>query len=163
VRDAQRLILGAFCAALLVVGLTACATIINGTSQSVSISSQPSGAQVFVDGVPMGATPVSPDLKRKDKHTVRIELEGYEPFEMRLNRGTSGWIAGNIIFGGLIGLAVDAITGAMYKISPDEVVATLERSGSARAIDSGDVLLVDVVLQPKPGWEHIGDLTPVGD
>ena len=122
--------------------LTACATIINGTSQSISISSQPTGAQVFVDGVPMGVTPVAPDLKRKDKHLIRIEMEGYEPFELQLNRGVSGWIAGNIIFGGLIGLAVDAMTGAMYKLSPDEVIAVLQNGGTAQLYESGEVLLV---------------------
>lgn len=141
--------------------LTACATIINGTSQSISISSQPTGAQVFVDGVPMGVTPVAPDLKRKDKHLIRIEMEGYEPFELQLNRGVSGWIAGNIIFGGLIGLAVDAMTGAMYKLSPDEVIAVLQNGGTAQLYESGEVLLVKIVLEPNPSWEYIGDMTPV--
>ena len=158
----RRLLVGVSVAVVAGIVLSACATIINGTSQSVSIASQPTGAQVTVDGIPMGVTPVAPDLKRKDKHLIRIEMEGYEPFELQLNRSVSGWIAGNIIFGGLIGLAVDAMTGAMYKISPNEVMAVLQNGGSAQLYESGEVLLVNVVLEPNPSWEYVGTMTPVG-
>jgi hypothetical protein len=36
---------------------------------------------------------------------------------------TSTWEWGNIIFAGLIGLAVDAWTGGMYELSQDKVSA----------------------------------------
>lgn len=111
---------GASCLLALTITLTAvgCGTIIHGTTQQVGVSSSPSGADVVVDGVDQGSTPVTVDLSRKDKHTIKLSLNGYQPHEMIINRKVSGWVWGNILFGGLIGLAVDAGTGGMYKLSP---------------------------------------------
>ncbi len=97
--------------------LTGCATIMNQTTQSIGISSTPTGAAVAVDNVPNGKTPIIARLTRKDNHFVKIELEGYELFETTLTRRVSGWVWGNVAFGGLIGLAIDAITGGLYKLT----------------------------------------------
>jgi len=85
-------------------GLLACATILHGSSQDVGIASQPTGASVTVDNQMLGHTPVVAKLKRKDKHTIAVALDGYQPFEVTTTRSTSGWVWGNIVFGGLIGL-----------------------------------------------------------
>ena len=147
------------CALVVVaVMLANCGTIIQGTSQQVSVSSYPSNAVVEVDGQQMGRTPVVLDLKRKDKHTVLITLDGYNPYEAAIARKVSGWIVGNILFGGLIGLAVDAISGGMYKLSPDQITAELRENGdSARVLHDGE-LFITVVLKPDPSWEKIGQL-----
>ncbi|MBK8003916.1 MAG: PEGA domain-containing protein [Gemmatimonadetes bacterium] len=81
-------------AAALLAALPACATIMQSASQEISVSSTPTGAKVLVDGTDMGKTPYVASLKRKDKHVIRIELAGYQPFEMPLGRGTSGWVWG---------------------------------------------------------------------
>ena len=140
-----------------------CGTIIQGTSQQVSVSSNPSDAEVTVDGQQMGRTPVVLDLKRKDKHTVRITLEGYQPYEAAIARKVSGWIVGNILFGGLIGLAVDAISGGMYKLSPDQITAELRENGGTAAVLQGEQLFITVVLEPDPNWEKIGQLDRAGE
>ena len=138
--------------------VAACATIMQGTSQEVSVSSTPTGARVLVDGAEMGKTPLVASLKRKDKHVVRVELEGYQPFEMALGRATSGWVWGNIVFGGIPGLAIDAITGGMYKLKPEEIQATLAQNAALSADPETDRLVVTVVLRPDPAWERIGTL-----
>ena len=138
--------------------VAACATIMQGTSQEVSVSSTPTGARVLVDGAEMGKTPLVASLKRKDKHVVRVELEGYQPFEMALGRATSGWVWGNIVFGGIPGLAIDAITGGMYKLKPEEIQATLAQNAALTADPETDRLVVTVVLRPDPAWERIGTL-----
>jgi hypothetical protein len=137
--------------------LAACASIIHGSRQQVSISSTPSNARVTVNGQPQGATPVVVRLKRKDLHTVRLELEGYQPVEIPLRRKVSGWVWGNIVFGGLIGLAVDAGTGAMYKLTPEQVVTTLPAAVGTLRTDALYVVLVDT---PDREWEHVWALTP---
>jgi hypothetical protein len=144
---------------LLPVGL-ACASIVHGSRQSVAFTSAPSSARVTVDNQLVGNTPVVAKLTRKNKHIVRIELEGYSPFETTLARRTSGWVWGNIVVGGLIGLAVDATTGAMYKLTPEEINGTL---GPVTSM-TRDGLGVVVVLRADPAWEKIGSLvrTPVG-
>jgi hypothetical protein len=136
----------------------ACGTIINSSKQNVSFASTPSGATVFVDNQQMGVTPVALSLSRKDHHNVRMELAGFQPYEIKLTRGLSGWAFGNIVFGGIPGLAIDAITGGLYKLSPDQVEATL---ASGTAMRTGDGLVVRVVLSADPSWEKIGQLEPV--
>lgn len=145
---------------LLAVSLLApgCATIIHGSNQDVAFSSSPSGATVTVDGEALGTTPLVTGLSRDDAHTVRITMDGYQPYEMTLTKSVDGWVWGNIVFGGLIGLGVDAATGAMYKLSPDQVSADL-RSLSAGTSASG-ALQVAVVLEVDPSWERVGQLQP---
>jgi hypothetical protein len=95
-----------------------CATIVNGSTQRVEIASDPPGATAKVDGIPIGTTPTSIDLKRGDPHSVTIQKDGYVTDEESIEQGTSGWIAGNILFGGLIGLIVDYSTGAAHTLKP---------------------------------------------
>jgi len=135
---------------------SACGTIMQGTTQQMSVSSTPTGARVTVNGLALGNTPLVADLKRKDQHFLRIEMEGYQPHEMALSRSVSGWVVGNIVFGGIIGLAVDAITGGMYKLNPEQVAAVLDQVGP-HSLDS-DGLVFLVVLAPQEGWELIATL-----
>ena len=137
--------------------LSACASIIHGTAQDVGISSSPTGAQVTVDNQPRGATPTIVKLSRKDHHIVKIELPGYQPFEATITRSVSGWVWGNIVFGGIIGLAVDAITGGLYKLSPEQIAGTLLEQHASESDDDG-VMLIAVVLEPGIGWSRIGTL-----
>lgn len=136
---------------------TNCATIIHGTKQDVSISSNPSKAVVTIDNVEKGITPVTVELSRKDHHMVQIKLDGFMPYETKFTRKTDGWIAGNIVFGGLIGLAVDAITGGMYKLTPDQLQAELRNQTASVRQDKNGIFLT-VVLQPDSNWEKIGQL-----
>ena len=144
--------------AALLVG--ACASIMHGTHQDVGISSNPTAAHVTVDGQQTGSTPIVAHLTRKDNHIVRIELPGYKPYEATLTREVSGWVWGNIVFGGLIGLAVDAINGGMYKLTPEQVSGTLLVNTAAGSVRDG--LYVVVVLEPRPEWRKIAQLQREG-
>src|SRR5271166_377755 len=137
--------------------LCSCASIMHGTHQDVGISSNPTGAQVSVDGLLKGTTPVVARLRRKDNHIVRIELAGYKPFETTLTTKVSGWVWGNIVFGGLIGLAVDAIDGGLYNLTPEQISGQLI-AGTAGIMPTRDGLYVAVVLAPQPGWQKVGQL-----
>jgi hypothetical protein len=86
-------------------------------------------------------------------------MEGYAPYEMALSRSTSGWVWGNIVFGGIPGLAVDAITGGLYKLKPEQIEGKLGEA-AAQVRHKNDVLVVAVVLKPEPGWERIATLSP---
>lgn len=149
-------------AALLLLGaIYGCATIMHGTSQDIGITSRPTGGSVTIDNKDVGKTPVVASLSRKDHHIVKIELEGYETFEATITRSTSGWVWGNIIFGGLIGLAVDAITGGLYKLNPEQVEGALATKAKTD-IGTDDKLVIAVVLKPDPSWEKIGNLKVAG-
>lgn len=96
-----------------------CATVLHGPTQDIAISSEPSGARVTIDGQARGVTPVVAMLTRKTSHTVRVELPGYEPAEQALTASPSAWTAMNAIF--LPGLAVDAMSGAMWQLSEQTI------------------------------------------
>lgn len=117
--------------------LFGCASIVHGPLQTVDFISQPKGAKLTIDGKDFGITPRSVDLPRVGKfkgdrtqkmaYNVKIELEGYYPYEFRIKRELDGWFVGNIVLGGLVGIVVDAATGSMYKLNPDQIIATLGR------------------------------------
>ncbi|MFT7637545.1 MAG: hypothetical protein ACI9Y8_001322 [Candidatus Omnitrophota bacterium] len=102
-----------------------CATIVNSPNQDVPISSYPRGARVIVDGGESYITPTILKLKRKQDHSLLFKKSGYDDLVFKITRSLSGAVAGNILVGGLIGLGVDAISGAGYKLVPKEVMVTL--------------------------------------
>ena len=90
-----------------------CATIISGggETQSVRFTSSPRGAKVYVDDNYIGVTPTASALTRRDDHFVRMELAGQVKTQ-DLHSGLNPWIFGNILLGGVIGIVVDAASGA---------------------------------------------------
>jgi hypothetical protein len=48
-------------------------------SGGITISSEPSGAEVWVDGTPAGTTPLTLDNVTEGDHMVEVRKEGYEP------------------------------------------------------------------------------------
>lgn len=144
---------------LVVTFLIGCGTIIHGGSQDVSVTSDPSGATVEIDGTEVGDTPVTRSLDRGSQHTVAISMDGYETEQVTIQKGVDGWVAGNIVFGGLIGLAVDAATGGMYKLSPTQVQQTLDEQTAAKKTE--DKVYIAVVMEPNPDWKKIGQLESI--
>ena len=136
--------------------LTGCATIVNTPLQEVGISSHPSNACVYVDHYHIGFTPVIVELTRCNNHIVRIELEGYQPYEVVLTRGVSGWVVGNLVFGGLIGIAIDAISGGIFVLTPEQVQAHLRADNVS--FSPSPECSVSVVLEAHPEWQKIGSL-----
>lgn len=139
--------------------LTGCATIMHGTTQNVGFSSNPTGAVVCIDNKECGKTPHVFHLSRNKNHIVKLEMKGYEPYETTLTKSVSGWVWGNIVIGGLIGLAVDAVSGGIYKLEPEQIQGKLKQTKTAF---SKNTLFLQVVLVPKanPKWVKIGQLTP---
>ena len=137
--------------------ITGCATIMNRTTQTIGITSRPSGAAVSIDGASQGVTPVIAKLERKRTHAVLITLDGYQPFETTIKRRVSGWVLGNILFGGLIGLVIDTVSGGLYTLTPDQISAEMKRAGASARLQP-DTLYVAVVMQPRPEWKKIGQL-----
>ncbi len=150
-------LLTAICASL---ALTGCASLMHGTSQDIGISSSPTGASVTIDNQTKAQTPFVAKLSRKDNHIIRIAADGYAPADLTLTRSTSGWVWGNVLFGGLIGLAVDAMTGGLYNLNPAQLSSALAKQ-SATVAPSKDGVYVLLVPVAEAGWTKVGQLTPV--
>jgi hypothetical protein len=68
-------------------------------------------------------------VKRYEDIVVTIKKDGYEPQIVPLAKeltgtGTAGF-AGNLLLGGVIGMAVDGVSGAAYDHKPNPVIVTL--------------------------------------
>lgn len=124
---------------LLVVPLlfTGCASIFDGGSKNVQISSNPEGAKVTVSNQEgktlfVKTTPTFVTLDRSSgyfrgaDYKLVFEAAGYQPYETHVTSIIDGWYFGNIFLGGLVGmLIVDPMTGDMYTLSPMDVNCNL--------------------------------------
>lgn len=145
-----------FAGALL--SLSSCATIVSGSKQTINFKSTPSNATVYINEIEIGKTPIEKKLERKKKeYDVMIKLDGYKTFETKLTRKFNAWYIGNVIFAGIVGLIVDPITGAMYKLTPKQIEAELSE-GTAFNSKGNDVYIA-VKLDIDPSWEKIGQLS----
>jgi hypothetical protein len=115
-------------AAIAVLG-QGCATVTRGTTQAWTVETDPVGAQITLSS---GETCQSPcTLKKRRKHGfgVNIRKPGYESVDTKVVASVSGagaaGMAGNVIVGGLIGVAVDASTGATKELKPNPLVVKL--------------------------------------
>ncbi len=118
-------------AALAAAPLAACATITRGSDEPVQFVSEPPGAEVRTTvGLGCPATPCTLQIPRKDQFVATFDLPGHRSEQVmvttRMSGGGTAGLAGNAIFGGIIGVVVDANTGASMDHSPNPVVARLE-------------------------------------
>lgn len=123
---------------------SSCATIISGTTQKIAVNSTPDGATVTsTPGNFQVTTPAQLTMRRKEgPYTLRFEKTGYQPYEVRLSTGTNGWLFGNILIGGLIGIVVDTSTGAAQKLTPGQVHANLTEMKVSLRGSSQDTVVV---------------------
>lgn len=132
-----------FAASLAVVALGACSSIVEGTTQNVTVMSDPSGAKCTLnrpEGM-VGVVHPTPGsvVVSKSKHNVSVmcEKEGYQSGAGVLSSSFQAMTIGNLLFGGIVGVAIDASSGAMNKY-PDSVTVLLvpESFPSAQARDA---------------------------
>ena len=120
-------------AAALAVPCVGCASVTRGTTENISISSTPAGATADVSGLDVPTSCVTPCVvvaKRSADITVTVNKEGYEPQVIPLTKevpptGAAGF-AGNLLLGGVVGMGVDAVTGAAVDHKPNPVIVTLQ-------------------------------------
>ena len=140
-----------------------CATLASPTSvQRVAVSSEPSGAQLLVDGRPQGVTPVDVELNRRNRRTrICLEKDGFGPEELVVERRLSRWLLADTayaVFAGVVSpadgppnsriarvagalatvLGLEYLTGAAFRL-PDEVAVEMEsvEGGASRCGRAG--------------------------
>ncbi|WP_207539003.1 hypothetical protein [Sabulicella rubraurantiaca] len=109
---------------------TACATVTQGTTATIAVTTEPAGATCTVsrDGSPIAVvnpTPGTVTISRSSRDlAVRCERQGFQPAVATAPAGFQPMTMGNLLIGGLIGVAVDAASGAISTY-PANVALTL--------------------------------------
>lgn len=150
------------CAVLSLVG---CATIMGDKTQLMALNSTPSDAVIKIKDekgmdIFTGKTPTTLTLQKANgsywsgkSYTITISKEGYETQAIPVVSSPNGWyIAGNLVFGGLIGwFIVDPLTGAMYNLNPEQINASLSTKVSHNNT-SKDGNISIVLLEDVPAY-----------
>ena len=137
--------------------MTGCASIISGSTQTLTFKSVPDEATISItnkagEKVHTGITPATVSLKRGTgyfkpaAYDVTFKKDGYQTKTVKVTGTVNGWYIANIIFGGLIGLLiVDPATGAMYTLNPSDVNAVLDANQTTAAQNNEQSLTVMLV------------------
>jgi hypothetical protein len=121
------------CAAIL--SFSACATLTKGTTQPVAINTPGApGAQCTLTSGAIGTkvvtTPATIVLdKSQDAIAVTCRKACFQDGVGIIASNTEAMSAGNIVFGGVVGLGVDAASGAMNKYNADNQIAMVPIQG----------------------------------
>ena len=114
----------------LATSLGGCATITRGTTDQITITTDPEGARVTTSLSQSCISPCTLTVGRKDEFIVSVSADGYKPQEIpvktQLAGGGTAAFASNILLGSVVGMGVDASTGATLEHVPNPVHVALE-------------------------------------
>lgn len=131
----MRLISTGIAVAAIAVVFSGCATITKGTTQAVALNTPGAvGAQCTLNSSAIGTkvvtTPATITLdKSQESITVLCKKECFQDGGTVIASNTESMAAGNLILGGVVGLGVDAVSGAMNKYNADNQVAMVPIQG----------------------------------
>jgi hypothetical protein len=101
------------------------ATIFKGTSQAITINSEPKGARVYVDGQLRGITPMSFTMNKSlSTHEIRVHKDGYKDVVRVLEKKYDPVAIANIIWDLS---TTDMLSGAAFEYSPNHYMIQLEK------------------------------------
>lgn len=112
-----------------------CATLFKGTTQQVMIRCNVPDASLYVDGLPI--SPGATSLECKADHVVSAEKPGYPTASQRIRRRAAPtYLILDVallvlwVIPGVVALAVDFGTGAIYELAPATVSLDLQPAGA---------------------------------
>jgi hypothetical protein len=117
--------------------LTGCASMIAPHSDSITIRTNPEGANVYYDARLLGKTPLTYSFNRDtfERKTLSIQREGYKDQELVLEKTLEGKSLFNFVFilttSGATSWGIDAATGNLIKYSPDSYLIDLEQDNTS--------------------------------
>lgn len=139
--------------AALAAALGGCATITRSPSANWTVTSLPEGAEVTMsNGGHCDATPCSFKVPRRKEFEATLSKPGYDSKTLEVTPELSGQgalaLAGNAVVGGLPGIVVDAMTGAMMDPSHNGETVKLEPyAGGTTVGATGDTVRVGGAVQ----------------
>lgn len=103
----------------------------------VHVDSQPSGADVLLNNVFIGQTPMEMELLQIGEYLVRVELEGYNPWydKVQINDGITTYINADLIGTGQLGSISIVSNVDIGRVYLDEQFKRLTQAGKEVVID----------------------------
>jgi hypothetical protein len=115
-----------------------CATVTRGTTNQVQFVSEPAEAEVRTSMGHTCTTPCTIEVSRKSEFIAVFKKAGYQdasvPVQTRVAGSGAAGFAGNVILGGVVGMAADAATGATLEHYPNPVTVTLDAVRSRKPV-----------------------------
>ena len=71
--------------------LSGCLYLKHGETETINFQSEPSSAQVVVNGTPYGTTPADVTLSRCQEYQATVSKPGYSPTTLQISRGLKGF------------------------------------------------------------------------
>lgn len=103
---------------------TGCASILHGTSDTISVNSMEKDTIIYVDGTPRGKDNARGQIKRGDVHTITASKEGCQDVTMKTTDSFDiATLLGIFLDYGIISIPIDLISGAAWKT--DQSIVTL--------------------------------------
>ena len=143
--------------AALGVAVSGCASIVEGTTQSIAITSTPApGAKCTAkssEGTYYVTTPGNITVhKTKNDLDMVCTLDGYKDNHSIIPTHFNGATVGNVILGGGVGLVIDAATGANFNYPTSFAVVMVPVDGPAAAAPATVTTPAAISTPPaKPG------------
>ncbi len=117
--------------------LASCSTVTRGTTNQIQVVSTPPEAHVQTSIGNSCTTPCTFEVSRKSEFIATISKDGYQstdvPVKTRLAGAGAAGFAGNILVGGIVGMGVDAATGATLEHYPNPITVTLQPNARVSA------------------------------
>ncbi|MBI1850335.1 MAG: hypothetical protein HYR85_08335 [Planctomycetes bacterium] len=108
----SKVLLAAFMLAL-IIPLNSCASILTGSTDTISLLTNPPGAQFSVNNGAAGTTPATITVRDDETVTVQFAKTGYQSREVTLRPGAYGWGLWGLFGDGLLGFVPVAISSTV--------------------------------------------------
>ncbi|KZK76992.1 hypothetical protein PsAD46_04816 [Pseudovibrio sp. Ad46] len=132
--------------------LAGCGTVVRGTSEDIKIDVKPANAKITSTTAHTCVGPCVINVPRKKEFTLTASAPGYQSQVIDVQTRVSGkgaaGMAGNIILGGVIGVGVDAVTGATLDHYPNPVTFNLKRGKGSRKLTPAEIKLMNKAKTP---------------
>ena len=123
-----------FILAVTVLLSSGCATIVKGSSQGITVKTDPPGAncELSKNGKSVGIVNPTPGTVQLGKGASALDVickkSGYLDANAKLPSSFQACTLGNAILGGVVGIVVDAGSGAMHEYQPEISMRLLPES-----------------------------------
>lgn len=112
----------------MVLSLSGCASMFGDKNRTVTVTSVPSNATVYLNGVEQNTAPAQLALGNitTNSYVVRVEKKGYASFNQPIKTSFQPVGLLNILF--WPGFIIDALTGDMMKVETPSIIANLHKA-----------------------------------